>query len=276
MMKFNDWLLAKESSAFTRLRRAAALGLAPPIPDASINSRSTAAPWELKALKGKGKKKKKKKSKKNESFSHSDKGNFQCKYWTVIRDRNHRPQWDGKCSAGLFDENGMYMGVKEGFFGFYNPGRNRFVGDINKYWEEHKNRTGYWKPFDAEVKKSDGGYEIVTDWKWVYDKVIEEKVTAVKHVEIDGWLGEVDKLKATLETLKKVMADKKKKPPVEKEVEEKDVKKGEEEETEEPEVKEKELPKKIVVKKEVPKPEKLLMKVPEKVAKAAVDKKKLK
>lgn len=66
-MKFSDWILAKESSSFTRLRRAAAFGLMPPIPDASINSRSTATPFEQKSLKGKGlakKKKRKKKSKK--------------------------------------------------------------------------------------------------------------------------------------------------------------------------------------------------------------------
>jgi hypothetical protein len=58
-IRFADWVLARESSAFTRLRHAAALGLMPPIPDASINSRSTAAPWEQKALKGKGSAKKK-------------------------------------------------------------------------------------------------------------------------------------------------------------------------------------------------------------------------
>ncbi len=59
-IKFSDWILARESSAFTRLRNAAALGLMPPIPDASIHSRSTATPFEQKSLKGKGKKKKKK------------------------------------------------------------------------------------------------------------------------------------------------------------------------------------------------------------------------
>jgi hypothetical protein len=64
-IKFSDWLLARESSAFTRLRHAAALGLMPPIPDASINSRSTATPFEQKALKGSGsKKRRRKKSKK--------------------------------------------------------------------------------------------------------------------------------------------------------------------------------------------------------------------
>lgn len=63
-IKFSDWLLAKESSSFTRLRHAAALGLMPPIPDASINSRSTASPFELKSLKGKGARKKRRKRKK--------------------------------------------------------------------------------------------------------------------------------------------------------------------------------------------------------------------
>lgn len=67
MIKFSDWVLARESSAFTRLRQAAALGLMPPIPDASINSRSTATPFEQKALKGKGKKKKRRKKKVNKS-----------------------------------------------------------------------------------------------------------------------------------------------------------------------------------------------------------------
>lgn len=63
-IKFSDWVLARESSSFTRLRNAAALGLMPPIPDASINSRSTATPFEQKSLKGKGKKKSKNRRKK--------------------------------------------------------------------------------------------------------------------------------------------------------------------------------------------------------------------
>ena len=58
MIKFSDWLLtAKESSPFTRLRWNAAMGLAPPIPDASINSHSTAAPWMVEKLTKKKKKK---------------------------------------------------------------------------------------------------------------------------------------------------------------------------------------------------------------------------
>lgn len=63
-MKFSDWLVARESSSFTRLRNAAAHGLMPPIPDAAINSRSTASPFEQKALKGRGSKKKKRKKRK--------------------------------------------------------------------------------------------------------------------------------------------------------------------------------------------------------------------
>lgn len=62
MIKFSDWLMAKESSSFTRLRDAASKGLMPPIPAASINSRSTATPAQQEALLGKKKKKKKKKA----------------------------------------------------------------------------------------------------------------------------------------------------------------------------------------------------------------------
>lgn len=67
MIKFSDWLVARESSSFTRLRDAAAKGLMPPIPDASINSRSTATPAQQKALLGKSKKKKKSRKKKKNS-----------------------------------------------------------------------------------------------------------------------------------------------------------------------------------------------------------------
>lgn len=63
-IKFSDWVIARESSASTRLRNASALGLMPPIPDASIHSHSTASPWQVEKLKGKGKKKKSKKKKK--------------------------------------------------------------------------------------------------------------------------------------------------------------------------------------------------------------------
>lgn len=56
MIKFSDWILARESSAFTRLRKNATSGLMPPIPDAATHSRSTSV--------SKKKKKKKKKIKK--------------------------------------------------------------------------------------------------------------------------------------------------------------------------------------------------------------------
>lgn len=49
---FSNWLKKKnyESSAFTRRRHGAALGLYPSIPDAMINSRSTATPFERKSI----------------------------------------------------------------------------------------------------------------------------------------------------------------------------------------------------------------------------------
>lgn len=58
MISFKDWVLAKESSAFTRARHAAALGIGPPIPDAAMHSRSTASPWMIKKKRKKRKKKK--------------------------------------------------------------------------------------------------------------------------------------------------------------------------------------------------------------------------
>lgn len=61
-MSFKDWVITKESSASTRLRRDAALGLKPPIPDAMIHSRSTASPFEVKSICKKNKKKSKKKN----------------------------------------------------------------------------------------------------------------------------------------------------------------------------------------------------------------------
>jgi hypothetical protein len=60
MIKFNDWMKLQESSPFTRARRQAALGLGPSIPDASINSHSTARPWEVKNIKKRNKKHKRK------------------------------------------------------------------------------------------------------------------------------------------------------------------------------------------------------------------------
>jgi hypothetical protein len=65
MISFRDWLLTRESSAATRLRWDAAMGLKPPIPDASIHSHSTAPMWQVERLKGKGNKKRKKKKRKN-------------------------------------------------------------------------------------------------------------------------------------------------------------------------------------------------------------------
>lgn len=56
---FIDWLNKQdESSAFTRLRRDAALGLKPKIPAASVHSRSTAHPFEVDKLSDCKKKKK--------------------------------------------------------------------------------------------------------------------------------------------------------------------------------------------------------------------------
>lgn len=55
MKKFSDWLKVKESTAFTRSRNQAALGLGPSIPDAEINSHDTAKPWVSKAIKDRNK-----------------------------------------------------------------------------------------------------------------------------------------------------------------------------------------------------------------------------
>lgn len=57
MISFKDWIITRESSAFTRTRQAAALGIGPPIPDASMHSRSTASPWMIKKKKRRKKKK---------------------------------------------------------------------------------------------------------------------------------------------------------------------------------------------------------------------------
>jgi len=64
MRTFRDWLQARESSAFTRLRHDAAFGLKPPIPGAMIHSRSTAHPFEVEKLTKKKKRKNKKKKRK--------------------------------------------------------------------------------------------------------------------------------------------------------------------------------------------------------------------
>jgi hypothetical protein len=66
MIAFSDWLKIRESSAATRLKRQAALGLAPPVAD--IFSRATPPPWQVDRLKSALKKshsKKKKKKKKH-------------------------------------------------------------------------------------------------------------------------------------------------------------------------------------------------------------------
>jgi len=69
LLNFKDWLdQHDESSAFTRLRKDAALGLKPPIPGAAVNSRSTASPFEVEKLGDKKKKKKKKKKGKKKTF----------------------------------------------------------------------------------------------------------------------------------------------------------------------------------------------------------------
>ena len=65
IISFKDWILAQESSAFTRRRRAAALGLAPPIPAASVHSRSTGHPFEVEMIVKANKKPKKKRKKRN-------------------------------------------------------------------------------------------------------------------------------------------------------------------------------------------------------------------
>lgn len=62
---FKDWLAAKESTAFTRTRAAAAKGLGPDIPDASINAHDTAPPWQQEAFAKKRKKHKKSEKKKS-------------------------------------------------------------------------------------------------------------------------------------------------------------------------------------------------------------------
>lgn len=66
MITFKDWLIARESSASTRARHAAALGLMPMAVVGSIHGRSTASPFEVKSLTSKKKKKKKKRKKKKD------------------------------------------------------------------------------------------------------------------------------------------------------------------------------------------------------------------
>lgn len=76
MLKFSDWLKIRESSASTRLKRQAALGLAPPVAD--IFSHGTPPPWQVDRLKSAlkkshAKKKKKKKKKKKNMVSEASK-----------------------------------------------------------------------------------------------------------------------------------------------------------------------------------------------------------
>ena len=62
LISYKEWkALQKESSAFTRTRQAAALGLGPKIPAASVNSRSTGSPFQVCKIAGEQPKKKKKK-----------------------------------------------------------------------------------------------------------------------------------------------------------------------------------------------------------------------
>jgi hypothetical protein len=73
MMNFKDWLIAKESSASTRARNAAALGLMPLAVVGSINGRSTASPFELESITKKNKSNKKKKHKKKKHKKNKNK-----------------------------------------------------------------------------------------------------------------------------------------------------------------------------------------------------------
>jgi hypothetical protein len=58
--KFTEWMKVKESTAFTRARKQAALGpgLGPSIPDAAINSHDTPPAWVGEKIHKRNKKKK--------------------------------------------------------------------------------------------------------------------------------------------------------------------------------------------------------------------------
>jgi len=58
--KFTDWMKVKESTAFMRARKQAALGLGPSIPDAEINSHDTPPAWVGDKIRKRNKKHKKK------------------------------------------------------------------------------------------------------------------------------------------------------------------------------------------------------------------------
>lgn len=65
LISYKDWKqLQGESSAFTRSRDAAARGLGPDIPAASVHSRSTGSPFEVCKLAGTKKRNSKTKKKK--------------------------------------------------------------------------------------------------------------------------------------------------------------------------------------------------------------------
>jgi hypothetical protein len=64
LITFTDWIIARESSASTRARHDAALGLKPLAVIGSLHGRSTASPFETKSLEKKAKKKPKKKKEK--------------------------------------------------------------------------------------------------------------------------------------------------------------------------------------------------------------------
>lgn len=69
MKTFSEWLKVRESTAFTRAREAAAglrVGKGPSIPDAEINSHSTAIPAIADAIKKRNAKDKKKHHKKKD------------------------------------------------------------------------------------------------------------------------------------------------------------------------------------------------------------------
>ena len=89
-ISFKDWVLTKESSAATRLRRDAALGLKPPIPDAMLHSRSTASPFEVEEIQKKNKKKKKKKGHMgwNEDY-RTDCSNPRCENYGLTKKSTH-------------------------------------------------------------------------------------------------------------------------------------------------------------------------------------------
>lgn len=71
LISFKDWMNQQESSAFTRRRRDALLGLAPEIPDAEIHRHST-FPFEKELRdKKKGKKKKKEEEEKDEELKEA-------------------------------------------------------------------------------------------------------------------------------------------------------------------------------------------------------------